>query len=282
LNSHLDSAEKRPGRVSIEAHSAEIHNDLRRIQSRNWWSWSNMVVVVFLLTGAFISSMLPALQQDDFVHRVDLNLAARGLIGLVLLFNVYSLWQQVRIKRLCDEVVAKQAHADTLFQMAMFDTLTGLYNRRFAEPRIEAEVLRCQRSGKPLTLVLLDLDGFKRINDQHGHTAGDIALKALAERLKKAIRGSDLAARLGGDEFLLLLPDCDVGQLWHVLGRLTPFEIEAGGEKILVTYSVGWKQCEAGETHASLFEGADRALYASKRASAPVGAPVAGTSVVCS
>ena len=257
-----------PGGESIEAYTAEIHADLRKIQSRNWWSWSNMVVVVFLLTGAFVSSTLPSILQDDPLHRADLNLAVRGLIGLVLLFNVYSLWQQIRIKRLCDEIVEKQSHADTLYRLAMFDPLTGLYNRRFAEPCIEAEVLRSGRSGSSLTLLLLDLDGFKLINDHYGHPVGDVALRAVAERLKKAIRASDLAARLGGDEFLLLLPECDENQLRHVLGRLRPFEIDVEGKKIPVTFSVGWKQYSPGENCKDLLEAADRALYQNKRVSA--------------
>jgi diguanylate cyclase (GGDEF)-like protein len=263
-----------PGDQSIESYSAGIHADLRKIQSRNWWSWSNMVVVVFLLTGAFVTStLLPSVLQEDPVHRMDLNIAVRGLIGLVMLFNVHSLWQQIRIKRLCDEVVAKQAHADSLYKLAMFDPLTGLYNRRFSEPFIETEVLRSRRNGTSLTLLLLDLDGFKQINDVHGHPAGDAALQALAKRMKKAVRGSDLAARLGGDEFLLLLPECNEEQLKNVLNRLAPFEIEVANKKIPVTFSVGWKQCEPGESCKELLEGADRSLYENKRAAASARAP---------
>jgi diguanylate cyclase (GGDEF)-like protein len=253
------------GGESIESYTAGIHANLRTIQRRHWWSWSNMALVVFLLTAAIVSSTLPSVLQDDPSHRVDLNLAVRGLIGLVLLFNIYSLWQQIRIKRLCDEIRDKQAHAETLYRLAMFDPLTGLYNRRFAEPCIEAEVLRTQRNGNSLTLLLLDLDKFKEINDRYGHPAGDAALRALGERLKKAVRGSDLAARMGGDEFLLLLSECDVGQLCHVLARLTPFEIEIGGQKIPVTFSVGWKQYEHGESYRELLEAADRALYENKK-----------------
>jgi len=267
LNSDLRPTSGTHSGESLESYTAGIHADLRKIQNRNWWSWSNMVLVVFLLTAAVVSSTLPSVLQDDPSHRVDLNLAVRGLIGLVLLFNIYSLWQQIRIKRLCDEVQEKQAHAETMYRLAMFDPLTGLYNRRFAEPCIEAEVLRSRRNGTPLTLLMLDLDGFKEINDRYGHAAGDVALQAVAERLRKAVRGSDLAARMGGDEFLLLLPECDLGQLWHVLARLTPFEIEVGGQKIPVTFSAGWKQCESGESYKELLEGADRALYEKKRTS---------------
>jgi diguanylate cyclase (GGDEF)-like protein len=203
-----------------------------------------------------------------------MNLAVRGLVGLVLLFNVYSLWQQFRIKDLCAEIQQKQASSETLYRMAMFDPLTGLYNRRFVDPRIEAEVKRCQRKATALTLLLLDLDGFKKINDSHGHPAGDTVLRAFAEHLTRAIRGSDLAARLGGDEFMLLLPECDTNQLQNVLERLVPFQVEIAGQTIPVAFSAGWKEYETGQTSKELFEAADRALYENKRGARVTGAPV--------
>ena len=134
-----------------------------------------------------------------------LNLAIRGLVGLVLLFTIYSLWQQLRIKKLCAEIQEKHANAEILYKLAMVDPLTGLYNRRFAEPRMATEVIRAQRTRSALTLLLADVDGLKQINDKHGHAAGDAVLRAFADRLKQATRGSDFAARLGGDEFMLLL-----------------------------------------------------------------------------
>ena len=251
---------------SIESYTQAIQSDLRKIQTRNWWSWSNTVVIVLLLTGTIVSFTLPTLLRDDQpFSQFSMNLAVRGLVGLVLLFNVYSLWQQFRIKDLCAEIQLKQASSETLYRMAMFDPLTGLYNRRFAEPRVEAEVNRCQRKGTALTLLLLDLDGFKQINDSHGHPAGDAVLRAFAEHLSRAIRGSDLAARLGGDEFMLLLPECNTHQLQHVLERLVSFKVDVGGEKIPVEFSAGWKEYQLGQTSRELMEAADRALYENKR-----------------
>ena len=259
---------------SIEAYTEAIQSDLRKIQRRNWWSWSNTVVVVLLLTCTIVSFSLPSLLRDEQpLSQLNLNLAVRGLVGLVLLFNVYSLWQQLRIKGLCDEIQEKQASAETLYRMAMFDPLTGLYNRRFAEPRIEAEILRAQRKGTSLTLLLLDLDGFKQINDRHGHPAGDTVLRGFAEHLTKASRGSDLAARLGGDEFMLLLPECDAGQLQCVLERLVRFKTEVRGESFPVEFSAGWNEYESGQTSQQLLEAADRALYENKRKSRSAQAP---------
>jgi len=254
---------------SIESYAEGIQADLRKIQTRNWWSWSNMVAVVLLLTCATVSFALPSLLSDkDPFSRMNLNLAMRGLVGLVLLFSIYSLWQQIRITKLCDEIQVKQANADTLYRLAMFDPLTGLYNRRFAAPRVEAEVMRSQRKGTPLTLLLLDLDGFKQINDIHGHPAGDAVLRSFAEHLTKAIRGSDLAARLGGDEFMVLLPECDTEQLQRVLERLVRFKTDLGGKLVPIAFSVGWKEYEAGGTSRDLLEAADRALYQNKRGNA--------------
>ncbi len=215
---------------SIESYTEAIQSDLRKIQTRNWWSWSNTVVIVLLLTCTIVSFTLPSLLRDEQFTQINLNLAIRGLVGLVLLFNIYSLWQQLRIKGLCDEIQQKQASSEVLYRMAMFDALTGLYNRRFAQPRIEAEIVRCQRKGTALTLLLLDLDDFKQINDRFGHATGDSVLRAFGDHLAKVSRGSDLAARLGGDEFMLLLPDCGSEQLQRVLDRLVCFSTEIDGK----------------------------------------------------
>jgi len=273
----LNETKAKPGQEraeSIESYTEAIQSDLRKIQTRNWWSWSNTVVIVLLLTGTIVSFTLPTLLREDEFSQFNVNLAVRGLVGLVLLFNVYSLWQQFRIKDLCAEIQQKQASSETLYRMAMFDPLTGLYNRRFAEPRVEAEVNRCQRKGTALTLLLLDLDSFKQINDSHGHLAGDAVLRAFAEHITRAIRGSDLAVRLGGDEFMLLLPECDTNQLQHVLDRLVHFKVEISGEMIPVEFSAGWKEYEFGQTSQELIEAADRALYENKRGTRPAPASV--------
>ncbi len=82
------------------------------------------------------------------------------------------------------------------------------------------------RHGRPLTLLLMDVDGLKQINDRFGHAAGDLVLKLFSERLQRAIRGSDLAVRLGGDEFMVLLPECRADEVRHVLARVEGLEVE--------------------------------------------------------
>jgi diguanylate cyclase (GGDEF)-like protein len=148
----------------------------------------------------------------------------------------------------------------------MVDPLTGLYNRRFAEQRLAAEVARSERKGHPLTVLTLDLNSFKQINDTYGHPAGDQVLQEFAARLNKIIRGADLAVRLGGDEFLVLLPECTLPQLQLVLGRLGSLEVDWQGQKIPVTFSAGWKQYEMGERPEEMLARADELLYSRKRA----------------
>jgi diguanylate cyclase (GGDEF)-like protein len=152
-----------------------------------------------------------------------------------------------------------------LHQMAMHDPLTGLYNRRFIEEHMAKEFARSDRREYPLTLLTVDLNKFKEINDRHGHAAGDVVLQEFANHLKRACRGSDLAARLGGDEFMLLLTECLPGQVPIVLSRLAGLEVELGESKIPVTFSAGWAEYKVGERPAELLKRADKSLYAEKR-----------------
>jgi two-component system cell cycle response regulator len=170
------------------------------------------------------------------------------------------------IKRLRRQLLEKQDHSYILRNLAMIDPLTGLYNRRFAEQRLAAEVARSERRGHPLTVLTLDLNNFKEINDTYGHPAGDQVLQEFGSRLNKVIRGADLAVRLGGDEFLVVLPECTLEQLKLVLQRLSSFELDWQGHKIPVTFSAGWKDYEMGDRPEEMLARADEALYTSKRA----------------
>jgi diguanylate cyclase (GGDEF)-like protein len=253
---------------SVKASDQELTRELRQIERRDWWAWGYSILVMLLLAFALISFSLPALHQGlKTIFNIKVGDAVFGLIILVVVFNVYTLYQQVLIKRLRRQLAEKQGHSEILRNLAMVDPLTGLYNRRFAVQRLAAEVARSERRGHPLTVLTLDLNDFKQINDMHGHPAGDQVLQEFAAHLNRVIRGSDLAVRLGGDEFLVLLPECTLGQLQLVLGRLGSLEVDWQGHKIPVTFSAGWKQYEMGDRPEELLARADQALYTRKRAS---------------
>ena len=252
---------------SVAASEQQVARELRRIERRDWWVWGYTIFVILLLTFAVISLALPALLQgaETYLH-IRFAEATFGLIALILLFNVYTVYQQVLIKRLRRQLADKQGQSDILRNLAMVDPLTGLYNRRFGEQRLRAEVARSERKGHPLTVITIDLNDLKHINDTYGHAAGDKVLQEFAFHLNRVIRGSDLAVRLGGDEFLVLLPECTLEQLQLVLRRLTSLEVDWEGHKIPLTFSAGWKQYEAGDRSLELLQKADQALYMNKRA----------------
>jgi diguanylate cyclase (GGDEF)-like protein len=251
----------------------EIVENLRKIEKRDWWVWANSIFVILLLTGALISFALPSLRQGSTtLFRIKFSEAIFGLVALVLVFIGYTIYQQVLIKRLRRQLAERQHHTLILRELAMIDALTGLYNRRFAKQRLAAEVARSARKGHPLTVMLLDLNEFKHINDTYGHAAGDLVLQEFAAALNRVVRSGDLAVRMGGDEFLLILPECNLAQLQLVLDRLGPVEVVWEGRKFAIKYSVGWKEYGPGDEPESMLAAADQALYANKRAAkqAPV------------
>ena len=252
----------------------EIQAKLRKLERRDWWLWTLAMVVMLLLTLAVASLTFPGLLKfEDPIFQYGLNQAVRGLVGLVLLFNTYAIYQQVMIKRLrrqfsqqLDAMSRLQSRAEEFHKQATIDPLTGLCNRRVGEQRLAAEAERSRRYGHPLTVLALDLNDFKQVNDQYGHRAGDQVLKEFAQRLVTTIRASDLAVRMGGDEFLVILLECPSEQVQAMLARLKPLEVEYHGEKIPVSFSVGWVSYESSETPEQFLERADRTLYADKRA----------------
>ena len=150
---------------------------------------------------------------------------------------------------------------------ARTDPLTGLANRSAFEERLQQEIARVVRYGHPLSLALLDLDDFKRVNDLYGHLAGDDALRRVSRELDGAIRRVDLAARLGGEEFALLLPETDTPEALALVRRLGGAIRLPGADGPALTVSAGVATCPA---HAALPEAlvaaADDALYRAKRA----------------
>jgi diguanylate cyclase (GGDEF)-like protein len=247
---------------------------LRRLDRRQWWLWSSTVFVLVLLTIAVASFAFPAiLTLEQATYSFYLNQAIRALVGVVLVFSVYVVYQQTMIVRMRNQLADQiqslarvESLTDEVYKLAALDQLTGLYNRRSGEQRLAEEISRAVRHDRPLTILLIDLDGLKQINDRLGHAAGDLVLRGFSDRLRKAIRGSDLAVRLGGDEFMVLLPECRADEVRHVLNRLDGLEVEYDSTRIPCRFSRGWTDYKPGETAEELLRRGDEALYADKRA----------------
>lgn len=157
-------------------------------------------------------------------------------------------------------------------EMAITDALTGLFNRRYMESHLATLIEQTKSRGKPLTALVLDIDYFKAINDSHGHDAGDDVLREFALRIRRSIRGIDLACRYGGEEFVIVMPETDMAVAAMVAERLRrriaadPFAIQQGARSIPVTISIGIAAVRGrDDSAAALLKRADQALYRAKR-----------------
>jgi diguanylate cyclase (GGDEF)-like protein len=250
----------------------EIRQRLRRLERQDWWLWATAMVIMLLLVFAIFCLSFPGiLHEENPFYWLQLDIAVRGLLGLVLLFSVFVIYQQVLIKRLRSqlavqlaEMAALETRAETFERLAVVDPLTELYNRRFATEHLPIEIARATRQGYPLTLLMLDLNGFKEINDRHGHVAGDAALAEFARHLKRCFRSSDLPVRMGGDEFMVLLPECTAEQVPKALTHLRGLSVEHLGTRIEITFAAGWAEYHGGDSATNLLARADQALYADK------------------
>jgi len=173
----------------------------------------------------------------------------------------------VRQKRYADRL--RQSVRQSV-EMAFYDPLTGLNNRRFLERRLSAMIETARERGAQLTMMILDIDHFKHINDTYGHDAGDLVLKGFAGELQQIVRGGDLVCRWGGEEFVVAMPGVDATHAAGMAERARrtieskQFPIAAG--PVSITVSIGLADFRGEQDSAELYRRADRALYRSKSA----------------
>jgi two-component system cell cycle response regulator len=176
---------------------------------------------------------------------------------------------QVKRKRYTERL---RDNVQMSIEMAITDALTSLFNRRYMETHLGALVEQAAARGKPIAVLVLDIDYFKSINDGHGHDAGDDVLREFALRIRKSIRNIDLACRYGGEEFVIVMPETDMAVATMVAERLRrriasePFAIQDGTRLLDVTISIGIAALDGpGDNAAAVLKRADTALYRAKR-----------------
>ena len=269
-STNLPAPERPPDAVGALEESRER---LKRLESRDWWLWGTAVTILLLIASALFIMQFPRLMnQQELLESRQLSVAVRGLFGLVALFSGFAIYQQVAIKRLRSRIASQvgmmaalEARAEVFEKLAILDPLTGLFNRRFATDHLPSEIARAERQGYPFTLLMIDLNGFKQINDVYGHAIGDQALREFAHALKKSVRSSDLPVRMGGDEFMVLLPECRAYSVPECLARLKGLTITHNGAGIELRFSAGWCEWRPGETPEQLIERTDHSVYVDKR-----------------
>lgn len=155
-------------------------------------------------------------------------------------------------------------------QLATTDAVTGLYNRHYLTSHMDTRMDAAQKQGKDLSILMMDIDHFKQVNDTFGHAVGDKVLKEFAARVGRNIRGVDLAARYGGEEFVVMMPETPADWALMIGNRLReeiaskPFDFDLPQGEINVTVSIGVATSKEGQTPAQLLEEADKALYEAK------------------
>lgn len=203
---------------------------------------------------ADLSALLPCLLK---LTALELHLTIAG-------------YRSQQIEDLQQSLKELQEKAASLYQKATTDQLTGVINFSSLVDTLDRQVAKAAQTGKPLCVIMADLDFFKRVNDVYGHLVGDIVLTHTAQRIKSAVRDSDLVGRFGGEEFTVILANADLELAGIIAERIrqeiaaTPFH--ARGHVIEVTISLGVAMLEPGETPEALLERADAAMYEAKRA----------------
>jgi diguanylate cyclase (GGDEF)-like protein len=207
-------------------------------------------LLAVLITPLVYGSALPA----DALASVAFILVAIGLVAYVA------------------AVISREQRrsSEAALSLSRFDALTGLYSRSTFERALDQEVLRAGRSGRGFSLLLLDLDALKPVNDRYGHAAGDRLLAAIGDVMRGGVRATDLAARLGGDEFVVILPETDIAgallvaeKLRHDIARLT---LPTNGMMVSSSVSIGVVGFpDDGRGAVELLRRADQAMYQAKR-----------------
>jgi diguanylate cyclase (GGDEF)-like protein len=244
---------------------------------------ANLVVQV-CFWPALVNSLLMALTTLFGVYHLNHEhhepVMVFSMVYLpIFLFSIFITWNNTLDKRriflrsVMDELLREELSQanEIINKLAHTDGLTGAYNRRHFEVELNREVIRAQRSGQPVSLLVMDIDHFKNINDQHGHDAGDNVLKALTVTVQKELRESDLLIRYGGEEFVALLIDTPLIAAQQVAERIRhslaqcEVSLNCGEASLHFTVSIGVAQLNT-QTHdaAAFFKAADRAMYVAK------------------
>ena len=251
------------------------------------WLFLLFAGFIFFCGATHILGIINVWHGYYYIHGI-----IKSMTGIISILTAISLWyllpQAISLpsKRVMSAKIVELMHAEQklaeanlhleaevqkrtaqLEKMATTDELTTLLNRREIIRLLELEIARAERQNSALSIMMLDLDHFKAINDNHGHLAGDRALISTAERFKQLVRKTDFIGRVGGEEFLVILPDTDINNAFELAERVRQAlqqHITDNPSEPGCTVSIGVAQCRAGDNLYSLIQRADETLYQAK------------------
>jgi two-component system cell cycle response regulator len=222
-----------------------------------------------------ITRWIAAPEAMEAVEWLEKLLFGTGvLLATALFFGAFFIYPQIRTQvreegKLRAMTASLSARSETLEQAALTDGLTGMQNRRYFDDALREYLEEFQRIGKPVGLMILDLDHFKNVNDSHGHDVGDEVLRAVASCLKDMTRYHDVVARLGGEEFAVVAPNMDNDLLMKLAERIrkaiAAMAVVSGNVRLRITTSVGLAIWNGNESADQFYRRADAMLYKAKR-----------------
>jgi len=227
----------------------------------------------FLHTSAGIATLHEE-RAANIRYLGKLLFATGVLLATALFFGIFFIYPLIRRQvkeegKLRAMTQSLSARSETLEHAALTDGLTGMHNRRYFDDALKEYLAEFRRVGKPVGLMILDLDHFKQVNDTHGHDVGDEVLRAVSKCLKDMTRYHDVVARLGGEEFAVVTPNMDADMLSRFAERIrreiAAMAVMTGNVRLKITTSVGLAVWDRRETAEDFYRRADRQLYEAKR-----------------
>ena len=252
------------GSGAFRAQRAE--SNLKQIGRREWWLWMSAFFVTLLSAVALVlSSIRSFFPRPEHFYEIRPEQARWGAMCLLLLFNgwlVYRQWSFRRARRhLAGLDVGGEAAGTEMIGGSSVDPVTDLFTRVSAEQQLGKEIARARRQNTSLSIATIHLEEFTELTQRNGLSAADQVLKEFARRLKKACRGSDFAVRLSNDDFLLVLPECNLGEVKLVLNRIGAVEVNVSGRRVVLEYTTGWVDYQAGDLPGDLLKRASQLLH---------------------
>jgi diguanylate cyclase (GGDEF)-like protein len=261
--------------IDIVANWGNMHSTLQQFQPEDCWAMRRgKVHTVGTAAGEPDCAHLSARMPDY----VCVPLMAHGeTLGVLYIASeeagYFTEHRQQLLRTVCEQIslaLANMKLQETLRMQTLRDPLTQLYNRRYMESSLERELLRARRNDQPLTIMMLDVDHFKRFNDTFGHDAGDALLKQFGQLLQRNVRGEDIACRYGGEEFILILPTCPpeiaIRRAEKIIEETRQLSIVHDHQPLgKISVSIGIAQFpDHADAVDTLVKAADRALYRAK------------------
>lgn len=247
-----------------------LRKDIDSVTGRFSHLLSITILVMLALAGGIVLRVLPKLrnlENTDFEHH-NIPQLLGGLLLLIVLLSAYVLDQRRRLKQTQRQLIHELIRRETAERLAVIDPLTELYNRRYMAQAIAREAARADRQDSRLAFLMIDVNGFKQVNDSLGHMVGDRILQEVAALLQKTFRASDVISRYGGDEFLVLLVDVDEEKAAYAVRRLQQevglWNQENAIKGYAMALSCGTALCECGVDPDGALVAADQAMYQAK------------------